>query len=292
MTAAVISLNKVATMWDFFKNHWRDGIEILILAVCIYQIHRAFRATRGAKILVGLVLILVFLTLLAIVADFQVISWIIKSAATALAFAMIVIFQPELRDALARLGSKRLFSFSNRRRLDFLERFADTVIILSKKRIGALFAIQRGISLKDYLESGVVLDARFSPELAYAVFHPKAPLHDGGMIIADDRVAGAACVFPVTEREMKDRSTGLRHRAAIGLSERSDALCVIVSEETGGISLCENGQLQRGLTEAEFRTKLAEIFFSEKSSHETEDTEEPDSEDRLTATGDRSLVSD
>ncbi len=279
-------------MWEFFKNHWRDGIEILILAVCIYQIHRAFRATRGAKILVGLVVILVFLTLLAIVADFQVISWIIKSAATALAFAMIVIFQPELRDALARLGSKRLFSFSNRRRLDFMERFADTVVILSKKRIGALFAIQRGISLKDYLESGVILDARFSPEIAYAVFHPKAPLHDGGMIIADDRVAGAACVFPVTEREMKDRSTGLRHRAAIGLTERSDALCVIVSEETGGISLCENGQLQRGLSESEFRKRLAEIFFSTTPSHETDPAEQPDREDSLPPAGDRPLVSD
>lgn len=279
-------------MWEFLKNHWRDGIEIVILAICIYQIHRAFRATRGAKILMGLVLILVFLTLLAIVADFQVISWIIKSAATALAFALIVIFQPELRDALARLGSKRLFSFSNRRRLDFMERFADTVIILSKKRIGALFAIQRGISLKDYLDSGVILDARFSPELAYAVFHPKAPLHDGGMIIADDRVAGAACVFPVTEREMKDRSTGLRHRAAIGLTERSDALCVIVSEETGGISLCENGHLERGLSESDFRKKLAEVFFSSKPSHETETAEEPVREDSLTPASDRSLVSD
>lgn len=279
-------------MWEFFKNHWRDGIEILILAICIYQIHRAFRATRGAKILMGLVLILVFLTLLAIVADFQVISWIIKSAAAALAFALIVIFQPELRDALARLGSKRLFSFSNRRRLDFVERLADTVVILSKKRIGALFAIQRGISLKDYLDSGVVLDARFSPELAYTVFHPKAPLHDGGMIIADDRVAGAACVFPVTEREMKDRSTGLRHRAAIGLTERSDALCVIVSEETGTISLCENGHLDRGLSESDFRKKLAEIFFSSKPSHETEPAEEPVREDGLAPARDRTLVPD
>jgi len=279
-------------MWEFFKNHWRDGIEILILAICIYQIHRAFRATRGAKILVGLILILVFLTLLAIVADFQVISWLIKSAATVLAFALIVIFQPELRDALARLGSKRLFSFSNRRRLDFLERFADTVISLSKKRVGALFAIQRGISLKDSLESGVILDARFSPELAYAVFHPKAPLHDGGMIIADDRVAGAACVFPVTEREMQDRSTGLRHRAAIGLTERSDALCVVVSEETGAISICENGHLQRGLTEAEFRTKLRGIFISDKPTDETEAPEEPDGEDPLAPAGDRPLVSD
>ncbi len=279
-------------MWTFLKDHWRDGIEILILAVCIYQIYRAFRNTRGAKILVGLVLILVFLTMLAIVADFQVISWIIKSAATVLAFALIVIFQPELRDALARLGSKRLFSFSNRRRLDFLGRFTDTVISLSKKRVGALFAIQRGISLKDYLENGVVLDAAFSPELAYAVFNPKSPLHDGGMIIADDRVAGAACVFPVTEREMKDRSTGLRHRAAIGLTERSDALCVVVSEETGNISLCENGKLQRGLTEAEFRSRIAETFFSEKPTHETEATEKPDGEDRLPAPRDRRMVSD
>ncbi len=276
----------------FLRDHWRDGIEILILAVCIYQIHRAFRATRGARILAGLVLILVSLTLLAIVAEFQVISWIIKSAVTILAFALIVIFQPELRDALARLGSKRLFSFSNRRRLDFLERFADSVIVLSKKRVGALFAIQRGISLKDYLESGVVLDARFSPELAYTVFHPKAPLHDGGMIIADDRVAGAACVFPLTEREMKDRSTGLRHRAAIGLTERSDALCVVVSEETGAISLCENGVLRRGLTEAEFRARIAEAFFSEKPNHEAEDSEKPDGEDTVTPAGDRPLVSD
>jgi diadenylate cyclase len=279
-------------MWMFLRDHWRDGIEILILAVCIYQIHRAFRATRGARILAGLVLILVSLTLLAIVAEFQVISWIIKSAVTILAFALIVIFQPELRDALARLGSKRLFSFSNRRRLDFLERFADSVIVLSKKRVGALFAIQRGISLKDYLESGVVLDARFSPELAYTVFHPKAPLHDGGMIIADDRVAGAACVFPLTEREMKDRSTGLRHRAAIGLTERSDALCVVVSEETGAISLCENGVLRRGLTEAEFRARIAEAFFSEKPNHEAEDSEKPDGEDTVTPAGDRPLVSD
>ena len=111
---------------------------------------------------------------------------------------------------------------------------ADAVVLLSKKRIGALFAIQRNISLKEQLDTGVVLDARFTPELAISVFFPKSPLHDGGMIIADDRVAGAACVFPVTEKEMKDRSTGLRHRAAIGLTERTDAIAIVVSEEDFG----------------------------------------------------------
>ncbi|MEO5913698.1 MAG: diadenylate cyclase CdaA [Luteolibacter sp.] len=279
-------------MWKFINDHWRDGIEILLLATCVYQIYRAFRATRGAQILVGLGTILVVLTLVSTVFKFEVIAWIIKSAATVLAFALIVIFQPELRNGLARLGSNRLFSFSSKRRLAFLERFADAVINLSKKRVGALFAIQRGISLKDYLDSGVVLDAQFSPELAMAVFHPKAPLHDGGMIIADDRVAGAACVFPVTEKEMQDRSTGLRHRAAIGLTERTDAIAVAVSEETGGISISENGHLQRNLTEKQFREKIAEIFFSGKPNNETESGTQLDRKDPLTPAGDSDLVSD
>lgn len=278
-------------MWTFIKDHWRDGIEILLLATCIYQIYRAFRATRGAQILVGLGTILIVLTLASAIFKFAVIQWILTRATAVLAIALIVIFQPELRNGLARLGSNRLFSFYGRRRIDFLERFADAVINLSKKRVGALFAIQRDISLKEQLETGVVLDARFSPELALSVFFPKSPLHDGGMIITDERVAGAACVFPVTEREMKDRSTGLRHRAAIGLTERTDALAVVVSEETGGISICENGVLQRNLTESQFREKIANIFFSGKPSHETEPGPQLDREDSLTPASDRDLVS-
>ena len=279
-------------MWKFIHDHWRDGIEILLLATCIYQIYRAFRSTRGAQILVGLGTILIFLTLVSAVFRFEVIQWIITRAAAILAFALIVIFQPELRNGLARLGSNQLFSFSNKRRLAFIERFADAVINLSKKRIGALFAIQRGISLKEHLDSGVVLDAQFSPELAMAVFYPKAPLHDGGMIIADDRVAGTACVFPVTEKQMTDRSIGLRHRAAIGLTERTDAVAVVVSEETGAISICINGVLQRNLSEKQFREKISEIFFSANSSNETETAQQLDRKGSLSSTGDSDLVSD
>ncbi len=279
-------------MWKFLLDHWRDGIEILLLATCIYQVYRAFRATRGAQILVGLGTILIFLTLISTAFKFEVISWIIKGTATILAFALIVIFQPELRNGLARLGSNPIFSFFGKRRVAFLERFADAVINLSKKRIGALFAIQRGISLKEHLETGVILDAQFSPELAMTVFHPKTPLHDGGMIIADDRVAGAACVFPVTEKEMQDRSTGLRHRAAIGLTERTDAIAIVVSEETGGISICENGHLQRNLTEKQFREKLAEIFLASKPANETEPSTQLDSKDSLPPSSDSDLVPD
>ena len=279
-------------MWGFIEQHLRDGIEILVLAVFIYQLYRAFRATRGAQILVGLGLVLVVLALVTEVFDFEVIGWIITRSAAVLAFALLVIFQPELRNGLARLGSSRFFSFSSKRRLAFVERLADAVVLLSKKRIGALFAIQRGICLKEQLETGVVLDAHFTSELSMSVFYPKSPLHDGGIIIADDRVAGAACVFPVTEKEMKDRSTGLRHRAAIGLTERTDAVAVVVSEETGSISISENGSLQRNLTEKQFREKLSEIFFSGPPSNETETVEKLDRETSVSSSGDRDLVSD
>jgi len=280
-------------MLDFLKEHWRDGIEILVLAICVYQIYRAFRNTRGAQILVGLATILIVLTLVSQLFKFQVIGFIITRAAAVLAFALIVIFQPELRDALARLGSKRIYPFfTNKGRVTLFEQFSDSVIALSKKRIGALFAIQRGISLKKHLETGVVLDAKFSPELAMAVFHPKAPLHDGGMIISEDRVAGAACVFPVTQREMHDRSTGLRHRAAIGVTEETDAVAVVVSEETGGISICIDGKLERNLTEKQFRERINELFISRKPANETEPTETLAGEAPVAGSGSRDMVSD
>lgn len=279
-------------MWNFIEQHWRDAFEILVLAFCIYQLYRAFRATRGAQILVGLGLILVVLTLVTQVFQFEVIGWIITRSVAVLAFALLVIFQPELRNALARLGSSRLFSFSSKRRLAFVERLADSVVLLSKKRIGALFAIERDISLKEQLETGVVLDAEFTSELAMSVFFPKSPLHDGGMIIADDRVAGAACVFPVTEKEMRDRSTGLRHRAAMGLTERTDSIAIVVSEETGSISISENGNLQRNLTEKQFRERISEIFFDGPSSNESESKEKSDPEASVSSSGDRDMVSD
>lgn len=281
-------------MWKFIGDHWRDGIEILLLAFCIYQLYKTFRATRGAQILVGLLFILVVLALITRLFEFEVIGWIITRSAAVLAFALLVIFQPELRNGLARLGGSRIFSFSSKRRLAFVERLADAAVMLSKKRIGALFAIQRDISLKEQLETGVTLDAQFTPELAMSVFFPKSPLHDGGMIIADDRVAGAACVFPLTEREMQDRSTGLRHRAAIGLTERSDAMAIVVSEETGSISICENGKLERDLTEKQFRERLSAIFFSSLNPipNETKTVEKLGRQDPLSPSGNRDLVSD
>jgi diadenylate cyclase len=278
--------------WKFISEHWRDGIEILILAVAIYQIFRAFRATRGARILVGLVAILVAVTLLLRLFEFAVISWLITRAALLLVFAVPIIFQPELRNALAKLGSSRFFSFSNKSQLDFLEIFEDAVVALSKKRTGALFAIERDIALKPYEETGVTLNADFSPELAKTIFFPKSPLHDGGMVIANKKISSAACVFPVSQRELSDRSIGLRHRAAIGVTEEADCVAVIVSEETGAISICIEGNLERNLGEDKFRARMAEIFLTGDNTHEKGVPKEPDPQDRVTSSSDSDLVPD
>lgn len=263
------TFQQMLSLANIFIAHWRDVIEILILTSGIYYMSKVFHSTLGARILVGLVAILLSVTLLAYLFDFQVISWIITRAAAALALALIVIFQPELRNALAKLGSSRLFMFSTTRKLAFLETFADAVVALSKKRIGALFAIERGISLRQYLDTGVKLDALFSQELTFAVFQTKSPLHDGGMIIARDRVAGAACVFPVSQKDLNDRSIGLRHRAALGLSEECDSVIVVVSEETGVISVVDDGALYRFTVAQDFRTKLEALFLENPNPHDT-----------------------
>lgn len=259
---------------NFFSEHWRAGIEILILWIGLYQIFRVFRKTRGARILLGLALLLMVLSFLALVLNLTVIWWLLKHILLGLAVALLIIFQPELRNALARLGSSKLFLFSQTQRHEFLDVFIDAVGQLSKKRVGALFAFERAISLKDHLETGVELDAAFSPEFALTIFQPKTALHDGGMIIAQNRVAGAGCVFPVSSRELADRSTGLRHRAAMGITEETDCVAVVVSEETGQISIAVDGKLDRGLTDEEFRAKIEAIFLLQQQDDDEEDVQE------------------
>lgn len=278
-------------IWRFFHDHWRDGLEILIITIAIYQLYRVFRATRGARILVGFAVILIALTLLSQVFKFEVIGWLITRATFLLAIAAVVIFQPELRTALAKLGSSRFFLLSNKRKLAFLETFTEAVLKLSKTRVGALFAIERSISLRPFLDTGVRLDAEFSRELAQTIFHPKTALHDGGMIIAQDRVAGAACVFPVSQRELSDRSIGLRHRAGIGISEETDCVAVVVSEETGNISICIDGELIRNLNDDDFSERLGNIFLDEKDPAAARAAEELGGENRGAAAGGRDLVS-
>lgn len=282
-------------VWEFIRLHWRHGIEILILTIGIYQIYRAFKATRGARILVGLVVILVVLTALLQLFRLQVITWIVTRALLVLLVALPVIFQPEIRTALARVGSSRWLDWllrNDRRQIVFLESLDDAVIMLSKKRIGALFAFERNISLKPQEDTGVRLNADFSPELAMSVFFPKSPLHDGAIVLAGEKVSSAGCVLPVSQREMADRSIGLRHRAALGLTEETDAICVVVSEETGSISICSEGKMERNLEPGDFRTRMEEIFLSKTKDDEKGVSQTLGAEDGGPDSGDGSLDAD
>lgn len=242
-------------MWQFLTEHWRDGVEILILAALAYHGYLFFRATRGARILTGLLVLLLSLALISLLLELSVISSLLQRFSVFLAVALVVIFQPELRRVLAELGSSRIFSF-NRPDPEALDVLMEGMQALSARRCGALFALKRGIDLKPYAESGVELDAVITTELITTIFHPKTTLHDGGAIIDQGRISAAGCVFPVSQREIQDRAIGLRHRAGMGISEETDAIALVVSEETGALSLCFQGKLEHDLEPAELRQRI------------------------------------
>ena len=263
MLAEIPVLEQVTT---FAFEHWRDAVSILILWVMFYYGYVFFHATRGARILTGLVAVWIALTLLSELFKLVVIGWILKSVSVFIVIGMVVIFQPELRRALAELGSNRLFSrFGAEVDQVFIENLCEIAGLLSKKRVGALMAIECDIELKPYLETGVAMDCLLSKEIVQTIFHTNTALHDGGLIIRlrDERILGAGCVFPLHQRELKDRSVGLRHRAGLGISEESDALAIIISEETGHISLAFDGKLERNLKPEALRERLDELLFSD-----------------------------
>src|SRR5213593_1510307 len=260
-------MQELLQLW--FRS-WRSIIEIILLSVGIYYGYLYFRGTRGAKVLTGLAIVFLTLTLISTLLNLVVIGWVVRSFSVFLAVALVVIFQPELRRGLAELGGHPIFSLTSEKR-ETVHEIAEAVTQLANKQFGALIAIERDTSIRVYEETGVKIDAEFSVELMLTLFHPNAALHDGGVIIRNGRIAAAACIFPVSQRETLDRSLGLRHRAGLGITEESDAVAVIVSEETGGISICHRRRIERGFTPETFRQRIAEILLHTKY-------EEPDSE--------------
>jgi diadenylate cyclase len=274
---------------QIIKTHWTSAVEVLVMAFVLYYGYLYFRGTRGAKVLTGLALLFLFLTLISQLLSLQVISWLIEKFSVFLAIALVVIFQPELRRALAELGSHHFFATTTQKR-ETIQLIADAVFELSHKQWGALLAIERETGIRVFAESGVNLDAEFSQELLLSIFHPKTALHDGGVIIQNDRLHAAACIFPVTQKENLDRSLGLRHRAAIGITEESDAVAIVVSEETGGVSIASGGRLERNLTPETFRKRLGQLLLLEK--YEKGAAEQLESEADLPGPGGSALVSD
>lgn len=245
-------------LWTFLKNSWGPVVEIILLWVVIYHAFVFMRGTRGWPVVIGFVLLIV-LTLVTTVLNLKVLNWILQTFFAVSAFAILVIFQPELRRILAELGTLQLFTSAHEQR-ENIEVIIDTVERLSDVRIGALIAIEQSIQLQDAVESGIVVDCEATPEMLETIFFPNNAIHDGGVIIKGGRIAYAACIFPLTQRQDLSKSTGTRHRAAIGLSEETDAVVVVVSEETGSISYAYKGQLVRGVTPEELRSFLTSVL--------------------------------
>jgi len=226
------------------------------------QTNVALKGTRGAQVLSGLALAFVGVLSLTHFLQLHALNWIFRTFSVNLVLAFVIIFQQEIRRALAELGSPGILGGSQVKTES--KTIVDPLVIavrtLSQQKIGALIALERDIGLRAIEETGVAIDGRVRPELLTSLFFPRSPLHDGGVIIRDDRIVAAGCVFPLSQREELHRSMGTRHRAAIGITEETDALVIVVSEETGNISLAFKGRLSRGLDEERLRRMLNAVL--------------------------------
>ena len=244
--------------WAYIRDLWRPLVEITILAVAIYYILIFVRGTRGWPVVIGFVVML-GLSFVSDLLQLKVLALFLQTFFAASTFAAIVIFHPELRRMLAELGNLPLFNTAREQR-ENIEVIIQAMERMAEVRIGAIIAIQQTIQLQEVVESGIVVDCEATPEMLETIFFPNNAIHDGGVIMVGDRISFAACIFPLTQRQDLAKSLGTRHRAAIGLTEETDAVVVIVSEETGAISYAYKGHLVRNVTAEELRAFLTSVF--------------------------------
>lgn len=236
----------IETLWENYNHYLRIGAEVAILFTFIYSALYYLRGTRGSHILAGLLIALIVLTFIADQLQFEVIKWLLNGLWTIFAIALVVIFQPELRRAFAQLGSR---SFVKKmRKKETINEVVTAVINLANQRVGALIVFEREIGMKAIINNAIPLDSRLNHYLIESMFHTKSPLHDGGMIIRNNTIVAAHCIFPLTHDSELQKTLGTRHRAAIGITEETDAVAVVVSEETGIISLACRGRLKRDVS--------------------------------------------
>jgi diadenylate cyclase len=263
-------LNEIAFLFE--RLNWLSLLDILLVSAVFYGIFLLLRDTQAMVILRGFVLLIILISLLTALADLPAFSWLVKEALPALLLAIPVVFAPEIRRGLERLGragsnyiplSRAAIKAVSAQTIHAIATAADR---LSSKKHGALIIIQRNEKLEDYIATGVQLNASVTTELLMQIFYPNTPLHDGAVIIVGDYVRAASCVMPLSSSHIlhkgPERHMGLRHRAALGISEASDALTVIVSEETGVISLAHDGDIMRRLDETQLENILMVLLQS------------------------------
>lgn len=243
-------------------------LDIIIVALVIYKLMMIIRGTRAVQLIKGL-FVLLLTALVSEVIGLKVVNWILDQLSTVLVIALPIVFQPELRRALERLGRGKFFarpmSMLNEETLvKVVDQIIRAVNLLSKESVGALIMLERETGVNDFIETGTKIDGMVSTEFLVNIFIPKSPLHDGAVIIRGDRVAAAGCFLPLSENPNLSKELGTRHRAALGLTEHADAIGIIVSEETGTISVAEEGRLTRYLDENSLKEILNKRLLSKQ----------------------------
>lgn len=259
-------LFNIASFLRAFRTYpwWQVTVELLLIGLVVYWVVRFLRGTRGARMLRGIAFILIGLYLvvhvLGSVFGFNRLDFLYSRFLVFASFAVVVVFQPELHRALMRLGETRLFRGWSNQINEEIEALVESAIFCSRRKIGALIAVEREVGLGGIAESGTRLNADLSADLLNTIFWPNSPLHDLGVVISGGRIAYAGVQFPLAESGELERELGSRHRAAVGMSQESDAVVIVVSEETGDVSIAERGQLIRKLTPDGLRDLLTELL--------------------------------
>jgi diadenylate cyclase len=236
---------------------WTDALDIALVSFLVYELLLLIRGTRAVQMALsgGFLLLLFFLSRWL---QLETVNWVIRNLAAYVVFAIIVLFQSDIRRALAHFGRAPFFRYFERAEssTETIEELVVAASTLASRRIGAIVVIERQIGLRNYIEGGIPLDATVTYDLLASIFQPGSPLHDGAVIVQGDRVAAAACFLPLSVNPRVSRDLGTRHRAALGLTEENDAVAIVVSEETGSISLVMNGDIERGLSPDALKTRL------------------------------------
>lgn len=253
--------NKAGYFLDGLKfSSWPfSALDIIIVSFLLYSAYLLIRETRAIRILYGL-FFLIALMGLGYLLNLVLLNWILKYVMAMLVVAIPIVFQPELRNALEKIGRSGLIKdFSHRGGSNYIEQLVLALEYFSDKKIGVLIVIQRQTGLRDYVEKGIIIDSEITKELLSTIFYPKTPLHDGAVIIANERIEAAAVMLPTTEADLSTQ-LGSRHRAAIGIAENSDAVAIVVSEETGIISMAVSGKMERRLSSEKLKLKLNRLL--------------------------------
>ncbi len=248
---------------EFLALLWRrylvNILDILIVAYITYKLFMLLKGTRAIQVLRG-IFILILATFVARALHFQTVSWILKGVWVAGVIAIVIVFQPELRSVLAQIGKGPVLRSFFSEKLVFIDEIIKALERLSKKGFGALIILEQNTGLRNYIESGVVINGEVTADLLCSIFMTRAPIHDGAVIVQNERLIAAGCVLPLTHEPGVSKILGTRHRAAIGITEVSDAWAIVVSEETGDISLARNGKLERKIDIKELHSEITQLY--------------------------------